>query len=98
MSSDARPGDGVTVPLSAEAFQVASLAAEQVGVPTADWVALAVLAAAAEQSGLGGDGTGTVGEATGPSAPDGIAEALTRLEAKLDAALARENGPGHPAS
>ena len=86
------------MPLSAATYKVASIAADQIGVPTADWLALAVLAAAADQSGLGPDGPDDAhGQPGDRTEPGGLTDTLARLEAKLDAALASGARADRPA-
>ena len=97
LSSDTTTVDGDAVRVGAEALRVATIAAGQIGMPTADWIAMAVLSAAAEQAGVAPEA-----EMKAPpdeaDAPADISEALARLEAKLDAALAVARGsiPARP--
>ncbi|MEZ5666188.1 MAG: hypothetical protein R3F55_01895 [Alphaproteobacteria bacterium] len=73
------------IELGEEALRAARIAAHQAGMPVAQWIAVAILSAAAEQAGLVA------------AADDGVAAAVARMEAKLDRALGQGYDRGGPA-
>lgn len=77
-----------SVEISEAARRTAEMAAREAGMPLANWLALAILGAAADQAGLG-----TSGENPPHSSSD-IHATLDRLEAKLDQALASHSDSG----
>lgn len=77
-----------SVEISEAARTTAELAARDAGMSLSNWLALAILGAAADQAGLGSSGET-------PLHPNSdIHAALDRLEAKLDQALASRSDSG----
>lgn len=86
-SSDRTDPPIAAVEISEIARATAQMAANEAGMTLANWVALAILGAAAEQAGLAAQ--------TPAAAPDDdLQTVLKRLEAKLDQALATRSDGG----
>lgn len=84
MNSNRATGvDQPAAQLSIPALRVASIAARQAEMPLNDWIALAILGTAADQAGLSADA-----EHLAEPEAESVHGILSRLEAKLDKALA----------